>query len=371
MRKIAANIIYPVTSAPLKDAYLVIDDDGKIADLVRYERNKKEIAGLEYYSGILIPGFVNSHCHLELSHLKGRIEQGLGLNHFIKKVQAIRTESHENIEKQMQKALRFMWSRGINGLGNVANSSIGVNEISNSQIVIHNFVELYNEMPKTVSEIIQNGNNIVEAFTKNNQIASLAPHSMYGNNMELLDGLNKSNISKETTTLHFLESEWESQLEDSIMLNYLDKLSTYNRILLVHNLNLSKKLFEQIKSHKNLYNSIYWVVCPKSNRYIKSQLPPISDFNDWGMRLCLGTDSLASNHQLSILEEMKTISVEFPKISFDSLLEMATLNGAKALGMEAKLGSFDIGKQPGVLLVSGFDFKKHQLLIDAEVTRMV
>jgi len=213
MRKITANVIYPVSSAPLKNAYLIIDDKGKIVDIVKYERNKKELAGLEYYSGILIPGFVNPHCNLALLQLNEKITNGHGLNLYSNQGQS--NEPKTIGDKHTQKALRFMWSRGISALGNV----VGTN-------------------------------------------------------------------------------------------------------------------------------------------YLMHQL--------W-----TGSDSYALSNQVSVIDAMVTISIEFPEMSFETLLEMVTLNGAKALGMEETLGSFDKGKQPGVLLVSGFDFKKQQLRSDAEVTRMV
>lgn len=65
----------------------------------------------------------------------------------------------------------------------------------------------------------------------------------------------------------------------------------------------------------------------------------------------LGTDSLASNHQLSILEEMKTLQKHFPVVSTKTLLQWATINGAKALQMDNVLGSFERGKKPGIVII--------------------
>jgi cytosine/adenosine deaminase-related metal-dependent hydrolase len=67
--------------------------------------------------------------------------------------------------------------------------------------------------------------------------------------------------------------------------------------------------------------------------------------------IVLGTDSLASNHQLSILSEMKTIHEYFPSIGIATLLKWATSSGARALQVDALLGSFGKGKKPGVVLI--------------------
>ena len=74
--------------------------------------------------------------------------------------------------------------------------------------------------------------------------------------------------------------------------------------------------------------------------------------------IVIGTDSLASNHQLNILEELKTISKNFPNIPIETLLQWATINGAKALQMENELGSFEKGKHPGVVLIENITDKK-------------
>lgn len=80
------------------------------------------------------------------------------------------------------------------------------------------------------------------------------------------------------------------------------------------------------------------------------------------VNIVLGTDSLASNDQLSILEEMKTLQKNFPGIELATLLKWATINGAQALQMDETLGSFEKGKQPGIVLIEALD----QLLLTAE-----
>ena len=74
-----------------------------------------------------------------------------------------------------------------------------------------------------------------------------------------------------------------------------------------------------------------------------------------GVNIVLGTDSLASNDQLSILDEMKTLQENFPDLELTTLLKWATINGAKALQMDKMLGGFEKGKQPGVVLIEAAD----------------
>jgi cytosine/adenosine deaminase-related metal-dependent hydrolase len=100
-------------------------------------------------------------------------------------------------------------------------------------------------------------------------------------------------------------------------------------------------------------------LCPKANLYIENRLPNIPLFVNEGMKLTLGTDSLASNDSLSILEEMKTISKHFPQISFETMLNWATKNGAELLGMEKEIGTIEKEKTPGLNLIKGMDDKFH------------
>ncbi|HYC27929.1 MAG TPA: amidohydrolase family protein, partial [Chitinophagaceae bacterium] len=88
-----------------------------------------------------------------------------------------------------------------------------------------------------------------------------------------------------------------------------------------------------------------------ANLYITGMLPPADLFIRHDCKIVLGTDSLASNHQLSILAEMNTLKKHLPHLSYEQMLTWATSNGAKALGIDGQFGSFEQGKQPGVLLI--------------------
>ena len=85
------------------------------------------------------------------------------------------------------------------------------------------------------------------------------------------------------------------------------------------------------------------------------------------MKLALGTDSLSSTRKLSILEEMKTITEKFPEIPFEEIINWACLNGARALNMQDKLGSLEIGKKPGINLIENFDFQKKCLTKNSKI----
>ena len=103
------------------------------------------------------------------------------------------------------------------------------------------------------------------------------------------------------------------------------------------------------------FNEVFWSFCPNANLYIENSLPDIPLFYKLKQKCTIGTDSLTSNHQLSILEELKTIQANFPQIPLIEILMWATLNGAEALNLSARIGSFEIGKKPGINLISNIN----------------
>ena len=114
---------------------------------------------------------------------------------------------------------------------------------------------------------------------------------------------------------------------------------------------------------------VFWASCPNANLYIENRLPDYRAFFETDARLTLGTDSLSSNWQLSILEEMKTIARYQSCIGWETLLRWATLNGAEALGMSERLGSIEAGKRPGINLLN---LKPGEVLhADVQVKRLV
>jgi cytosine/adenosine deaminase-related metal-dependent hydrolase len=116
-------------------------------------------------------------------------------------------------------------------------------------------------------------------------------------------------------------------------------------------------------------DNVYWITCPNANLYIENRLPDYRHFIDTNANIAIGTDSLTSNWQLSILDEMKAIAKYQSYIPLEMLLRWATLNGAEALGFEDTLGSLVVGKTPGLNLLNiGKDFK---LMDDTTVTKLV
>nr|WP_319270780.1 amidohydrolase family protein [uncultured Draconibacterium sp.] len=396
MRKIAATYVFPGTGSPLKNGILVCNDEGTIIDILDRSDSFCEEAGVEFYSGILVPGFVNAHCHLELSHLQNKIEKHIGFSSFLREINLLRNEP-ANKEKAMQVADRKMWAAGIAAIADVSNSDISLAIKQKSKNYYHTFVEVFGFHPSRAERAFSKAEEVLDSFEKANLSASIVPHSPYSVSHELFGKVlkeaekngsmfsihnqeskaetefflsDKSDISKHfINNLNLDTTHWKPTGKSSLqsVLHYLPK---ENQLLLVHNTHTQKQDIEALKKYRKLQNT-FFVLCPNSNLHIGNELPPVNLFREERLQICLGTDSLASNSELSILQEMLTIQQNFPDISLEELLDWSTVNGAKALNINDTFGSFEKGKNPGVNLISGIDFKTMKLTPNSKVKRLI
>jgi cytosine/adenosine deaminase-related metal-dependent hydrolase len=138
------------------------------------------------------------------------------------------------------------------------------------------------------------------------------------------------------------------------------------QILAVHNSFTSAQELDELTRMKAPGNghlpTVHFCICINANLYIENKLPPIETLINHKVDIVLGTDSYASNRQLNMMQEMGTIKKHFPGISLSTMLQWATLNGARALGIQDRFGSLEPGKKPGVVLVNEKEFSARLLL---------
>jgi len=376
-----------VVSPRIKDGVVILDGD-KIARITTRDKVSKE--QLETYHGIIIPGFINTHCHLELSHLKGKVDSGTGLISFIDQVVKYRDSDQQEIDAAIIEADEFMWSQGIQAVGDICNKADTFKVKEKSKIRYYSFVEMFDFLQEEFERYITGYREVYNIATGNK---SAVPHAPYSVSPALFREINKLNAELVTVSIHNQETHAEDELfrkgtgsffdfykgfdlsidhfqpEGGPSILYAIKhLDPDQRTLFVHN---TLTLQEDIDSAHQWSEQVYWATCPNANLYIENRLPNYKWFIEAGARMTIGTDSLTSNWQLSILEEMKTISRYQSFIPFDLLLEWATINGAKALGMEDHLGSIEPNKQPGLLLLT-FDPDKDKLYAETvKVQRII
>jgi len=376
---LSASWIYPVSSPPLKNGVIEISSDGLITGIFTAEEAKDaELQNVELYEGILIPGLINTHCHLELSHLEGKIPVHTGLPGFVQKVISQRASQEEEIISSMQQADAAMYNNGIVAVGDISNTVISREVKLNSKLYYHTFVEAMGFNPEKAKDIIEKAGLVKKSFEPLK--ATIVPHAPYSVSAELFAEINTvsglkdevisihnqetadENAFFETKTGHFLklyeflglDISFFKAMDKTSIQTYLPLLSAQPNTLLVHNTFTSASDLEfASSSHKN----IFWCLCPNANLYIEDRLPDVQLLRDARVKITLGTDSLASNHQLSILSEMQVLQ-DNKAVPFTDLLQWATLNGAEFLGIAASYGSLEVGKKPGINLITLMDDEK-------------
>jgi cytosine/adenosine deaminase-related metal-dependent hydrolase len=134
-------------------------------------------------------------------------------------------------------------------------------------------------------------------------------------------------------------------------------------ILLIHNTYMQEEDIQFANEYaKRNGLTLIFGLCPNANLYIENKVPPVDLFIKHDCHLVLGTDSYSSNWQLSIAKEIEAIKNHHPSLPLVTILQWATINGAKALRWEDKLGSFEKGKKPGVTLINPVNWTSKKLI---------
>jgi cytosine/adenosine deaminase-related metal-dependent hydrolase len=390
MRKFTAHRIYPVNRPPISFGIIETDDDGTIVKVRETGGKPVEEAGLEFYPGIIIPGLVNAHCHLELSHLAGRIPVQTGLAGFVSAVSGIRKADTGIILKAAGRADRILYEEGISAVGDISNNSITLEIKQKSPIRYHTFIEVFGLDPSTGEMRFQQAIGVAESYTAAGLPCSISPHSPYSVGVELWERISGTGDRTGRISIHHDESPEERELLDhgagpmadsfrsagfdlgqipeeaADIFRLLRKYADGPDWILVHN-----TLTDPMSVPKYLKSNTFWVLCPRSNRYIENLLPDLNAFAQSGLTVCLGTDSLASNSSLSVLDEMKAVQEAAPDIDFQTILRWGTFNGALALGMEKELGSIEPGKKPGLVNIPLFDWEQDRVPEAGRPVRLV
>ncbi len=393
MRKVSADYVFPVSAPPIKDGVVTVDDNGSIIDVSPPPAPSSGGHTAERHEGIIVPGFVNTHCHLELSHLKGQISEGIGLPGFISQIIPKRGQSSvEEIKAAIVKAEEEMLRNGIVAVGDISNADHSFEQKKKENIRYHTFIEAFDlnqEKAKSAFDLAVGLTSSISPLPSS--IVPHAPYSVSGKLMEYIDNLkqpllsihNQESVSENEMFLSGTGSlaemmrgagvdvETKSRAKSSLLFTFGGLLES-QKIILVHNTFTSKQDIELLGAYlQGGEQEVVLCLCPRANLYIENRLPDIPMFMNSGMKLTLGTDSYASNWSLSILEEMKVIAKQFPEIPFEQLITWATRNGAEALGFENELGSIEKGKRPGLNLITGLDLNKMQLSENAKVKRLI
>lgn len=376
MRRIASHKLLLPSSEWLNNPLLTLDEGGQILSIEQVE-HVDSVAGVEFYGGIIIPAFVNAHCHTELSHLRGVIPRRCGFAGFAQAMGASRGRFSDDERRQaLEGAVAKMWAEGVGAVGDISNGESSFVVKAQSKIKFRNWIEFFglNSLSdEPLRPLLRHENTL------------LTPHSIYS----VQDAPFRKICceGEQTLSIHFMESEGESGLfsgEGSLaewyeergftcdFLHYgsparriVESIPAERSVMLVHNCCLAGEDIDLIMSHFEA--PVWWCLAPRSNQYISGLKPPVDLMRRKGLNICIGTDSLASNDSLSMVEELKLLQSSMP---LSEALNAATAVGADALGFGDELGRLEVGRTPGIVLIEGVDFETMTLRESATSRRL-
>lgn len=359
------------------DSVLLCTPEGEVVDIVPREEAGEDIL---YLPGMVMPGMVNAHCHIELSHLKGRIPQKTGLVDFVQQVMSHRFSSQDEIGQAMWAAEDEMYEAGIVAVGDICNTADSIALKRRSRICWHNFIETTGFVPSTAAARFQVAQELASRFREalGPETVTIVPHASYsvspvlfGLINEATDGQLISIHNQETPDEDRLFTDGSGRMRDlyknlgidisffrptgkSSLRSWLPLLNRGQKVIAVHNTCTGPEdlQFQQSHHETGAVSDFFYCICAGANRYIEDAMPPVDLLLTHGCRMLIGTDSYASNTGLQIWDEIQLIREQFPRLPENVILQWATVEGAAALGISERYGSFEKGKKPGVVHVS-------------------
>ena len=376
-RRINARYIYTLeTAEPLVNGFVEFEEDGTVLRTGICED------GEVVEDVTVVPGFVNAHCHLELSHLHGKFRKGTGMAGFIDQINALRDWATDDVKTELvRKWMDKLWKDGVSAVADISNdaSSFPVKQVS--PVYTRTFLEVFGTEPEDCQSVMESVMKLKQVADEYGIDAAPVPHSCYTMSPQLLTASAAAGLESGYLSYHSQESQEEEDLlltgtgamaenrkragmstppvtGESSLKYFIDRLADAKpaphdeHMLLVHNVTLKQ---DDIDAARKNMNNVFWAICPLSNIFIHNALPPVRLMRENKLDICLGTDSLSSNDDLDMMAELVCLHENFPEVPMAELFTWASLNGARFLGKDNVLGSIALGKKPGLVIVRGLD----------------
>jgi cytosine/adenosine deaminase-related metal-dependent hydrolase len=367
----------------LKDGAVAVAG-GRIAAVgtaFEVRRQFPQASVVEHGDGALFPALVNAHCHLEFSALRGRIPPQPELASWLEAAMAAMAGlSREEIVQGIENGIAELWKNGVALVADTGNTGLSLPFLAKSPLEYHYFYEclgfdLRQPGPLEIDFDVFGGG--LARSLANFSAAAHAPYSVSEALFGRVDEWNRRygrpnavHLGESLEEVRFLQNgegffrvllrrlgRWRTDYRAPGLTPaaYLDRLGFLRPdTLAAHGVWLNRRDLEILAQRRT------WVVlCPRSNRFTGAGFANLAELRQAGIRLALGTDSLASNHDFNLFNEILLLHERFPEVPWPELLAMGTINGAAALGRDKDLGSLAPGKKAAVLFIaleSGADF---------------
>jgi cytosine/adenosine deaminase-related metal-dependent hydrolase len=377
---LTASYIFPVDGPPLENGIVVIKGDR----LQAVEPKNSRKADVDLGNAAVIPGLVNAHTHLDLSSMRGKVAFTGSITDWLRTViQHRRTMTAEDVQAAIHVGIKECLRTGTTLVGDISGMGLSWQALAAASLRSVVFYELLGLTKERESQAWAEAQTWITAHpATQNCRPGLSPHAPYSVRASLFELAALASLPLST---HLAETKEELRLlkdHDGPFREFLTDLGVWDEEGLLKDIAQIIRTNAEVKNllviHGNYLDpsadlppGSTVVYCPRTHAYFGHSSHPFRELLARGVRVALGTDSLASSPDLDLLAEMRFLGERFPKVPGKTLLQMATLNGAAALGWSDETGSLKPGKSADLAVVSlpaGSELDPYSLLMKSTET---
>ena len=372
--------VLPISEPPVRNGWFAVDR-GRVVALgaagKRVLSDGAQVVDLGHVA--VLPGLVNAHTHLELSYLRDEVPPASQFVTWIRGVMKARRErpdpSGREILDAIDSAVQEAVACGTAIVGDISNTLVTFGPLSRSSLAAVVFYELIRFNTPDPAGVVAAAMAELEALVPTERVRpSLAAHAPYSVAPLVLRAIREAvnrdpfapcsiHLSESVEEVEFIRSgggPWRTLLEEigswdpawvapgGSPVQFLDESGFLDgRLLVVHGVQMTTTDLDRLVARGTTL-----VTCPRSNGHTGAGAPPIEDFYNYGVKVAVGTDSLASSPDLNVFSELATLRALAPTVSAGALLDSATRQGARALGFDADYGTIEPGKSARLLAIS-------------------
>ena len=373
MIRYQAAWVLPIAAAPICRGSVVVDH-GRIQSVSSSDEQRsssRDVETIDLGNVAVLPGLVNAHTHLELSWMRGRIAPSDSMPAWAARLMALRREQSAEPRAPIASAIAEMRTSGTALVGDVTNTLAPDQLLRESPLAGAVFYELLGFNTDDPEQVVVNARDAIDGLDAGLQwTRTIAPHAPYSVSPDLFRAIATSagdrpmsiHVGESPDEITFLRNAtgaWRDLLERLGAWNdrweppgcgpveYLDRLGLVNdRLMAVHGTQLADAELRRLAAA-----GATLVTCPRSNRWTGAGTPPLETFYSSGVRVAIGTDSLASVEDLNLFGELAYVRRLAPHVPAKRLLESATIAGAGALGFDREFGTIEPGKRAALIAV--------------------
>ena len=369
--------IVPISGPPMRDGWVTVDCGRIVAATARYPgAGAREV---DLGDVAVMPGLVNAHTHLELSYLRDEVPPASQFVTWIRHVIAARRTHPDarsaEILTEIERAIDEAIASGTALVGDISNTLVTFAPLARSALAGVVFYELIQFAAPDPRAFVEARCRQLEVLAPTERVrCSLAAHAPYSVGPLVFRAIREAvdrapfapcsvHLSESAEEMEFIRSgrgPWRELLTElgvwdpawvppgGTPVQFLHESGFLDRrVLAVHAVHATEEDLKQLAE-----KGVTVVTCPRSNGHTGAGAPPIGEFYRAGVRVAVGTDSLASCPDLNVFAELATMRALAPHVPASRLLDSATREGARALGFDAEYGTIEPGKRARLLAVN-------------------